>query len=72
MAGCPDAGSGRDGGNVMENEWETFWQSGKVKDYLEYREHTEGFRTEGKDADTHETVRRADGNRVNCDADWRV
>jgi hypothetical protein len=51
----------------MEKTWETFWASGRVTDYLSYRnvvtesKDTDNGRSSGK-RERHGTVRKFDGN----------
>ena len=62
----------------MENEWENFWNTGKVKDYLEYcglgrddRKYCaqgKDFGGEDKGADRDDTARDADGHGAFSDA----
>ena len=54
-------------GIAMEKSWENFWTTGKVEDYLSYR----NVKAE-KEERLHGTVGDCDGNGLKCHADIRV
>ena len=49
----------------MEKSWENFWTTGKVEDYLSYR-------NVEKEDRVHGTVGDSDGNGLKCHADIRI
>lgn len=64
---------------MIEDAWKNFELSGKISDYLTYRQHV-GEETNKTDNSTffergmgsYGTERGSDGNGVKCNADWRI
>ena len=52
----------------MEKEWENFWTSGKVEDYLSYKNSTS--KTEKEERNTHGTDGGSNGNGAFRHADF--
>lgn len=55
----------------MEKTWEDFWTSGKVTDYLSYRNSIAQEQKEQKEQDIHGTGSGVYRDGVKCHAGWR-
>lgn len=56
----------------MEKTWEDFWSSGKVTDYLSYRNSASSDMKEQREQDENGTGTGAYRDGVKCHADWRL
>ena len=56
----------------MEKTWEDFWSSGKIKDYLSYRNGFTGEAGLQKEQEKDGTGSGAYRDGIKCHADWRL
>ena len=49
-------------GNALEKSWENFWTTGKVEDYLTYRNRVDEEDKKKEEDKVHGTVGNRDGN----------
>ena len=59
----------------MEKTWEDFWSSGKISDYLSYRNGVvdgAGMQMEQKEQEKDGTGSGAYRDGIKCHADWRL
>ena len=56
----------------MEETWKNFWQSGKVTDYLSYKDSYKEQKKDTKERVTDVADSRVDRNGFKCHADWRL
>lgn len=56
----------------MEKTWEDFWSTGKVTDYLSYRDRVENREEEQKEQKVNGTGTGAYRDGAECHAHWRL
>ena len=59
-------------GCKVEETWKNFWQSGKVTDYLSYKDSYKEQKKDTKERLTDVADSRVDRNGFKCHANWRL